>query len=129
MVESEVKALRLENSYLKDLILIANDNYEKVEDKNRTLLEKYAQLEQDSHKREVEMLRKTEEIKNMFAAIVVDKNEAKENQKPKGEGAPSHSTVPGCLGKGTRKEQAEDAYRSIFMKTLKPRKENIHKQI
>ena len=45
MVESEVKSLRLENSYLKDLILIANDNYEKLEDKNHLLLEKYTNLE------------------------------------------------------------------------------------
>ena len=45
MVESEVKSVRLENSYLKDLILIANDNYEKLEDKNRLLLEKYTNLE------------------------------------------------------------------------------------
>ena len=38
MVESEVKSLRLENSYLKDLILIANDNYEKIEEKNKQIL-------------------------------------------------------------------------------------------
>ena len=46
MVEYEVKSLRLENSYLKDLILIANDNYEKLEEKNKQLLDKYASLEQ-----------------------------------------------------------------------------------
>lgn len=34
MVEAEVKALRLENGYLKDLVLIANDNYQKLEEKN-----------------------------------------------------------------------------------------------
>ena len=38
MVEAEVKALRLENGYLKDLVLIANGNYEQLEEKNRLLL-------------------------------------------------------------------------------------------
>lgn len=30
MLEGEAKTLRLENGYLKELILIANDNYEKL---------------------------------------------------------------------------------------------------
>ena len=63
----------------------------------------------------------------MFAAIVVDKNEAREYRQK--DGGLNQNTVPNCLGKGGRREHAEDAYRSIFMKTLKTRKENIHKQI
>ena len=63
------------------------------------------------------MLRKTEEIKNLFAAIVADKGNC---GRQKGE-AVNQSTAPN-LQKGGKKEQAEDAYRSIFMKTLKARK-------
>lgn len=65
------------------------------------------------------MLRKTEEIKGILTAIVTEK-EGREREAGPG----SHGTVP---TKGNRKEHAEDAYRSIFMKTLKARKENINK--
>jgi hypothetical protein len=51
MVESEVKALRLENNYLKDLILVANDNYQKLEEKNSQLLQKITILEQQQQHR------------------------------------------------------------------------------
>ena len=63
------------------------------------------------------MLRKSEEIKNVFAVIVSDRN----NGMSKGD----TMTVPATVNapqKGNKKEQAEDAYRSIFMKTLKARK-------
>jgi len=66
------------------------------------------------------MLRKTEEIRHVLAAIVVEKNEGRGRQE--GEAARlSHGTAPASL-KSNKKEQAEDAYRSIFMKTLKARK-------
>ena len=67
------------------------------------------------------MLRKTEEIKGILTAIVTEK-EGRERQREAG--PVSHGTAP---TKGNRKEHAEDAYRSIFMKTLKARKENINK--
>ena len=53
MIESEVKALRLENSYLKDLILVANGNYQKLEEKNSQLLQKITLLEQQHQHREI----------------------------------------------------------------------------
>lgn len=51
MIESEVKALRLENNYLKDLILVANGNYQKLEEKNSQLLQKITLLEQQHQHR------------------------------------------------------------------------------
>ena len=71
------------------------------------------------------MIRKTQEVKEMLAALVTDRGG--ENRERHKEIASTHGTAPVCQ-KGGKKQQAEDAYRSIFMKTLKPRKENIYKQ-
>lgn len=46
VLENEVKTLRLENGYLKELILIANDNYEKLEQRNKELLNRCSSLEE-----------------------------------------------------------------------------------
>lgn len=74
MVESEVKGLRLENSYLKDLILVANDNYQKLEDRNRQLIESIDQLEQQLQQKDADMFRRTEELRGMLAGFA-DKGE------------------------------------------------------
>ncbi len=108
MVESEVKALRLENSYLKDLILVANDNYQKLEERNGQLIESMRQLEQQLEQKETDMFQKTEELRVVLAGMV-DK------------GVPE-TEVKVLSPKGGKVRQAEDAYRSIFSKTLRPRK-------
>lgn len=126
MIESEVKALRLENGYLKDLILIANDNYQKLEEKNNELLVKYSALEQKGQQREVEVMKQTEELKSMLAALVIERNGDNKDRETK-EGKDGKGTNS-CGGGGSsqngkgRREQADEAYRSIFSKTLRPRK-------
>ena len=50
-LESEAKTLRLENGYLKELILIANENYEKLEERNRELFARCTCLEEERSKR------------------------------------------------------------------------------
>ena len=64
-----------------------------------------------------------EEIKSMFATIVVEKNNEAQPRKEELP-IPNHPVVMTKNGK----KEVEDAYRSIFMKTLKPRKENLHRQ-
>jgi hypothetical protein len=118
-----VKALRLENTYLKDLVLIANGNYQQLEDKHTQLLQKYTAFEQAGQRRELEVLCKAEQIKSIFATIVAERGEGSKEQGRRPEGSSA-----GGGGKGGKREQAEEAYRSIFMKTLRPRKENVHKQ-
>jgi hypothetical protein len=72
------------------------------------------------------MMKKTEEIKNMFTAIVIDKNngEGKEQHlKVKNENFPNASNTININNfKSARKEQTDEAYRTIFLKTLKGKK-------
>lgn len=117
-LESEARSLRLENGYLKELILIANDNYEKLEERNRELVARCGALEEERNRREAEMMKKTEEIKNMFATIVVEKHAP-----PQPQMANTVASINFNSLKSVKKEPVDDAYRQIFMKTLKPRKE------
>jgi hypothetical protein len=120
VLEGEAKTLRLENGYLKELILIANENYEKLEERNRELLNRCTALEEERSRREVEMLKKTEEIKNMFATIVVEKHQGERPGSKKEELLNTNGSINFSF-KSVRKEPVEDAYRNIFMKTLRPR--------
>lgn len=62
-------------------------------------------------------------MKGMLAALMGDKPEKEAKS------TSNHNSTPvGNCGK-PRREQAEEAYRSIFSKTLRGRKENINKQI
>lgn len=69
-------------------------------------------------------MKKTEEIKDMFAVIVIDKNNTDLKQ-PKGKNENmmmANNTVNFNAMKSIRKEQTDEAYRSIFLKTLKGKK-------
>ena len=76
------------------------------------------------------MIKKTEEIKSMFATIVIEKNQNDRSDKvAKREELNPINNNNNPLNftsttKSTRKEPVEDAYRQLFMKTLKPKKEN-----
>lgn len=59
MVEAEVKALRAENNHLKDLVLIANDNYQQLEQRNAQLMQQCTSLEKQQQQRELENLNRT----------------------------------------------------------------------
>ena len=68
------------------------------------------------------MLKKTEEIKTMFATIVVEQQQV---EKPKKEETANLNTATNFNSiKSVRKEPVDDAYRQIFLKTLKPRRDN-----
>ncbi len=69
------------------------------------------------------MMKKTEEIKGMFAAIVIDKNNTDLKQlKGKSENIMANNIVNVNTLKSIKKEQTDEAYRSIFLKTLKGKK-------
>jgi hypothetical protein len=70
------------------------------------------------------MLKKTEEIKNMFATIVVEKHQTERQVSKKEEFITTNGSINFNSIKSVKKEPVEDAYRQIFMKTLRPRKEN-----
>lgn len=87
-------------------------------------MENYNHLEEEKTRKEGEMLKKTEEIKSMFAAIVIEKNQAEKPEKNhrREELNNTNNTINFNSIKSVRKEPVEDAYRQIFMKTLKPKK-------
>lgn len=64
----------------------------------------------------------------MFATIVIEKNQNERYDKPvkREELNPisNNSPLNFTSNKSNRKEPVEDAYRQLFMKTLKPKKEN-----
>lgn len=78
-------------------------------------------MEEERSRREIDMLKKTEEIKSMFATIVIEKNQADRPQR-KEELNNTSGTINFNSLKSVRKEPVEDAYRQIFMKTLKVKK-------
>lgn len=55
-LNKEVEVLRSENAYLKDLIILANKNYENIEKKLSDSEEKNKKLEQATRQRESELL-------------------------------------------------------------------------
>lgn len=69
------------------------------------------------------MLKKTEEIKSMFATIVVEKHTPPSNNPRREEMGNTNTSINFNSLKSVKKEPVEDAYRQIFMKTLKPRRE------
>ena len=66
----------------------------------------------------------------MFAAIVIDKNNTDLKQlKGKAENMMmANNTMNFNALKSIRKEQTDEAYRSIFLKTLKGKKQNVMRQ-
>ena len=54
-----MKALRAENNHLKDLVLIANDNYQQLEQRNAQLMQQCTSLEKQQQQRELENLNRT----------------------------------------------------------------------
>ena len=53
------KTIKLENTYLKELILIANQNYEQLQHQNQELITSCTNIETQHNQREVEMVRKS----------------------------------------------------------------------
>ena len=93
-------------------------------------------LEEEKGKREAELTEKMEEIKSMFAAIVLEKAQAERNVEKAERGfekggerrreeLSNANTVNFNTSKSAgRKESVDDAYRQMFMKTLHRKKEN-----
>lgn len=74
-------------------------------------------MEHQLTQKDSDLLRRTEELRGMLGAFV-----------ERDRGGPEPNEGKPVSPKTSKGRQAEEAYRSIFSKTLRVRKENVHRQ-
>lgn len=70
LITSKYEHSKAEVGYLKELILLANNNYEELEKKYNDVLEKNRKSEEEQAHREMEMNNNVLEMKNILTNII-----------------------------------------------------------